>query len=104
MLGWCICRDLCTLRNQNFRTKWISILNKCSFDLMLLIIEESLKETNKIAQDITNLEENLKKSSILRKKWRNLKTKFIYMKKDQGNKNHKLQIVKIIYKIRFING
>lgn len=48
---------------EEFRNKWIAILNKCSFDLILLIIEESLKDTEKLTQDIELLEDKLKKSS-----------------------------------------
>lgn len=48
---------------DEFKEKWIAILNKCSYDLMLLLIEESLTETNKLTQEIVTLEENLKKSS-----------------------------------------
>lgn len=44
---------------EELRNKWIAILNKCSFDLMLLFIEESLKDTVKLTQDIELLEDKL---------------------------------------------
>ena len=38
--------------NPDFSKKWEAILNKCSADLMLLLIQESLKDQQLIKQEI----------------------------------------------------
>ena len=45
--------------DQEFRNKWASILNKCSFDLMLLIIEQSNTEIKKINEKLEALQPSL---------------------------------------------
>lgn len=78
--------------NDDFRQKWEAILNKCSSDLMLLIIEEAKKQKELLQADIaeikskiaasqedhmkTSLEEKLSKDmEALTKKLKELKLK-----------------------------
>ena len=51
-----------TLGNQDpeFRKKWEQILNKCSMDLMLLIIEQSKQESSKIKTELQELKTTLR--------------------------------------------
>lgn len=42
--------------DATFKSKWESILNKCSSDLMLLLIQEGKKERERIQSLITNIE------------------------------------------------
>lgn len=51
-----------TLFSEEFRQKWTAIINKCSYDLMLLIIEESMSEYDKISKSINEAEDKLKSS------------------------------------------
>lgn len=49
---------------EEFRMKWMAILNKCSYDLMLLVIEESSKEISEIGKEIENMETKIKSVNI----------------------------------------
>lgn len=46
--------------NEDFNKKWCEILNKCSMDLMLLIIEEVTKQKEDIEKDIVKQETFMK--------------------------------------------
>lgn len=48
--------------NSDFKSKWEAILNKCSFDLILLLIEESKRQRADIQQTIKETKEKLSKS------------------------------------------
>lgn len=45
--------------NPDFTKKWEAILNKCSSDLMLLLIEQSLKDQQLIKQEIETIEKKI---------------------------------------------
>lgn len=45
--------------NTIFRNKWEAILNKCSFDLMLLLIEESKKDREALKSEIEDLQKTV---------------------------------------------
>lgn len=45
--------------DKEFRNKWEAILNKCSLDLMLLLIEEAKKQQIQTQKDITALKEEI---------------------------------------------
>lgn len=47
-------------QDELFMTRWTEILNKCSLDLMLLIIEQVKKESEKMQSEIKQIEEALK--------------------------------------------
>lgn len=42
--------------NAEFCDKWVSIVNKCSYDLMLLVIEHAMSEVNVTNTEITRIE------------------------------------------------
>lgn len=46
----------------DFKTKWEAILNKCSQDLMLLLIEESITTSTMLEADIIELEDKIKQN------------------------------------------
>lgn len=48
--------------DEEFRRKWVGILNKCSSDLMLLIIQTSKQECEKIQTEVDAFEQTLKNS------------------------------------------
>lgn len=43
----------------NFKNKWEAILNKCSFDLMLLLIEEAKKDREALKGEIEDLQKTI---------------------------------------------
>lgn len=43
----------------DFKNKWEAILNKCSFDLMLLLIEEANKDKEILKSEIDQLQRNI---------------------------------------------
>ncbi|OCT89753.1 hypothetical protein XELAEV_18018372mg [Xenopus laevis] len=47
-------------KNEQFCQKWEAILNKCSIDLMVAIIEETHKELPKVLQNVTEVETKLR--------------------------------------------
>lgn len=47
--------------NMEFKSKWEAILNKCSLDLILLLIEESKKQRAEIQETIRETKEKLSK-------------------------------------------
>lgn len=46
--------------DDTFKSRWVAILNQCSRDLMLLIIEKKKEEVNIIKQEVSNLQEGFK--------------------------------------------
>lgn len=59
--------------NTEFKQKWESILNKCSFDLILLLIEEDKKYREVIQQEIEEI--NKKIEELKSDQWINLNKK-----------------------------
>lgn len=47
------------IEDVTFRDKWEAILNKCSLDLILLIIEQTKKEKEKIQEEINDLRKQI---------------------------------------------
>lgn len=48
--------------DSEFKDKWEAILNKCSLDLMLLLIEEAKKQKSHTQNEMANLKEVISKS------------------------------------------
>lgn len=48
--------------DENFVKRWGEILNKCSLDLMLLIIDQVSTEAGMVKTEIKKLEDDLKKN------------------------------------------
>lgn len=46
--------------DEEFKNKWAAILNQCSRDLMLLIIEKSKEQTATLKEEIDKLQEKFK--------------------------------------------
>lgn len=46
--------------DENFKSRWAAILNQCSRDLMLLIIERTKEEVEKIKEEVTSIQEGFK--------------------------------------------
>lgn len=46
--------------DESFCARWMAILNKCSYDLMLLVIEQSMAVVENTTGEIETLTENLK--------------------------------------------
>lgn len=46
--------------NESFCKKWCDILNKCSLDLMLLVIEHANEEISKVRAEITDVQNEMK--------------------------------------------
>lgn len=46
--------------DENFKNRWAAILNQCSRDLMILIIEKSKEETANLKEEITKMQEEFK--------------------------------------------
>lgn len=51
------------LEDEEFKSKWINIMNRCSADLMLLIIERSYQETEDLDKKLREVEGTLKETS-----------------------------------------
>lgn len=51
--------------DEQFCSKWMAILNKCAYDLMLLIIEHSMSTVASTTSDIDTLLDNLKSQAEL---------------------------------------
>lgn len=49
--------------NNEFKQKWMAILNKCSLDLMLLVTDESMSENTRISNEIAEVKNKLKQAS-----------------------------------------
>ena len=48
--------------NDKFKDRWFAILNKCSMDLMILLIETSKSETAQLDKEIKELEDKMRPS------------------------------------------
>lgn len=57
-----------SMDNKEFTEKWEAILNKCSLDLMLLLIEESKKDRLKVQQEITEVRNQLESNAATEEK------------------------------------
>lgn len=52
------------VESDEFKKKWIAILNKCALDLMLLFIEKSIEDTARLDSEINTLEQKMKDSML----------------------------------------
>lgn len=91
----------------DFKNKWEAILNKCSFDLMLLLIEESKKyvqdvqvQTDEVTQSIKSCSEEAKKKERLQLQARSIYSscrivKLLTLKRTLGKFPSELLVVKM---------
>lgn len=77
--------------NEEFKIKWMSILNRCSFDLMTLITEFAIKETERLDKEAVGITEELHKQFDLE----TFESKFKQLQVELKNYSDNIKIEKL---------
>lgn len=78
--------------NEAFCDKWCQILNKCSFDLMALIIQEATEQLSNIREEITVLQADLTRNMADKAKLTKIENDLLNYKADT---EHEIKSVKM---------